>query len=83
MFFNYIEILFRKMPLPPALAARLAKRGILKSPVVENGQLRSASVPLITADQFTTTADLQKYGRSVLTKRVFDENVIITAIIAL
>ena len=26
------------MPLPPALAARLAKRGILKTPVVDNGQ---------------------------------------------
>jgi len=25
------------MPLPPALAARLAKRGILKAPAVENG----------------------------------------------
>ena len=28
------------MPLPPALAARLAKRGILKTAVVENGKLR-------------------------------------------
>jgi len=32
------------MPLPPALAARLAKRGILKSAVNENGQLYSETV---------------------------------------
>jgi len=32
------------MPLPAALAARLAKRGILKTPVVENGQLHFETV---------------------------------------
>jgi len=35
------NFLVYQMPLPPALAARLAKRGILKTPVDENGEFYS------------------------------------------
>jgi len=56
------------MPLPPALAARLAKRGILKSPLVENGQSYFVTVAEI-GDRLCTVSESTCGSSGQLCKR--------------